>query len=216
MLTADYIDKYPTYGDWVLRNPEGNPYGTYAHYGWMTPLQKLCKTGDAYRVAIRQVVREICEHDIEGVYFDGPSAFGYTGICFCDACRKNFRKFSGMDLERLSSLAKLNGLPFDWNGNFPSDVDMRALSAWYAWANQLAKEDLLDFRKIIHRSDKFMLCHNANTWTGASLPLQYRIPDGFMVEASRETYDRLVTGMMGLRWHGHTRKWHKCIWAAMR
>lgn len=102
-----------------------------------------------------------------------------------------------MDLERLSSLAKLNGLPFDWNGNFPSDVDMTALSAWYAWANQLAKEDLLDFRKIIHGSDKFMLCHNANTWTGTSLPLQYRIPDGFMVEASREVYDRLVTGMMG-------------------
>jgi hypothetical protein len=197
MLTADYIDKYPKYGDWVLRNPEGKPYGTYGHYGWMTPLQRLCKTGDAYRLAIRQVVTELCEHDIEGVYFDAPSAFGYTGICFCDSCRKNFRKFSGMDLERLSSLGKLNGLPFDWNGNFPSDVDTGALIAWYAWADQLAKEDLLDFRKIIHGSGKFMLCHNANTWTGTSLPLQYRIPDGFMVEASREIYERLVTGMMG-------------------
>ena len=42
-----------------------------------------------------------------------------------------------------------------------------------------------------------MLCHNGSAWEGGSLPLQYRIPDGFMVEASREVYDRLMTGMMG-------------------
>ena len=32
---------------------------------------------------------------------------------------------------------------------------------------------------------------------GTALPLQYRIPDGFMVEASTQTYDRLMTGLMG-------------------
>jgi hypothetical protein len=197
MLTPDYVEKHPKYKDWVLRNPEGKAYGTYSHYGWMTPLQKFCKTGDAYRQGLRQVVREICEHDVDGVYFDAPSAFGYTGVCFCDSCRIGFKKFSGMDLDRLATLAKLNGLPFDWGGNFPDDVDMEALIAWYAWANQLAREDLLDFRKIAHDKNKFMLCHNANTWSGTSLPTQYRIPDGFMVEASREIHDRLATGMLG-------------------
>jgi len=42
-----------------------------------------------------------------------------------------------------------------------------------------------------------MLCHNGQAWTGTSLARQYRIPDGFMMESSREVYDRLVTGMMG-------------------
>ncbi len=102
-----------------------------------------------------------------------------------------------MDLDRLASMAKLNGLPFEWNGNLPADADMEALAAWYAWANQLTREDLLDFRKMIHGSGKFMMCHNAQAWTGTSLPAQYRIADGFMMESSREIYDRLVTGMMG-------------------
>ena len=197
MLTADYVDKHPHYNDWVLRKPDGKPYGTYVHFGWMAPLQRLCKTGDAYRSAIREVVIEVCQHDVDGVYFDAPSAFGYTGVCFCDSCRKNFRKFSGMDMDRLAGLAKLNGLPFDWGSNFPSDVDTQVLAAWYAWANQLTREDLLDFRKIIHGAGKFMLCHNSHSWTGTSLPFQYRIPDGFMVEASKEIYDRIMTGLKG-------------------
>src|SRR5579875_2409244 len=74
---------------------------------------------------------------------------------------------------------------------------MKPLIAWFRWAHELTKEDLLDFRRIIHGSGKFMLCHNAPAWRGIALPLQYRLPDGFMVEASRETYDRLMTGLMG-------------------
>jgi hypothetical protein len=197
-LTPDYVMKHPKYADWLLRGPDGEPYGTYGHIGWMT-LQRLCVTGDAYREAIRVVVRELCAHDIDGVYFDSPSAFGYTGICFCDSCRTNFKKFSGMSLERLSGFAKKytpDGLPFEWE-DIPADSDMSALVAWYTWANELTKEDLLEFRKIIHGSGKVMLCHNGATWIGTSLLRQYRLPDGFMVEASRETYDRLMTGMMG-------------------
>ncbi|MBZ5565585.1 MAG: hypothetical protein LAP13_24585, partial [Acidobacteriia bacterium] len=194
-MEVGWVDEHPEYADWILRDPEGRPYGTYWHIGWANR-QRLCVTGDAYRAGIRQIVRELCEHDTDGVYFDAPSGFGYTGVCFCDSCRKNFRKFSGQDLDRLAGLAKLNGLPFDW-GSLPADVDMKTLTAWYAWANQLTREDLLDFRKIIHGSGKFMLCHNAQAWVGTSLLTQYRVPDGFMVEASREVYDRLMTGMMG-------------------
>lgn len=195
-MKVGWVEEHPEYADWVLRNPEGKPYGTYGHLGWAT-LQRICVTGDAYRAGIRQVVRELCEHDIEGLYFDQPSPFGYSGVCFCDSCRRNFRKFSGMDLDRLAGMAKLNGLPFDWQEIDPGQVDRKVLIAWYAWANQLTREDMLDFRKMIHGSGKFMLCHGGSTWVGGSLPLQYRIPDGFMVEASTQTYDRLIAGLMG-------------------
>ncbi len=133
---------------------------------------------------------------MDGMYFDSPSEFSYTGICFCDNCRANFKKFSGMDMDRLRAFGNRPGLNPD-PASFPPDADMEALQAWYAWADQLVQEDLLDLRKIIHGSGKFMMCHNGATWHGNALPLQYRIPDGFMVEASREVHDRLMTGMKG-------------------
>ena len=195
MLTPDIVRKQPKYKDWLMQGPDGAPYGVYGHNGWMTPLPRLCVTGDVYREAVRGVVRELCQHDIEGIYFDAPSPFGYSGICFCSNCRSNFQKFSGLSLDRLADLAKLGGLPFEWD-TLPERVDMEALIAWYKWANDLTRQDFLEFRKIIHGSGKFMFCHDG-AWVGTSLALEYQIPDGFMVEASREIYDRLTTGMMG-------------------
>ncbi|HWA96583.1 MAG TPA: beta-galactosidase trimerization domain-containing protein [Terracidiphilus sp.] len=194
-MEVGWVDKHPEYADWVLRDPQGKPYGVYVHNG--DPVQRLCLTGDAYRRGIRQVVKELCAHDIDGVYFDAPSGFGYSGICFCETCRRNYRAFSGMDLGRLASLVKLNGLSFDVGSNLPPDTDMEALIAWFAWATYLVREDFLYFRELLHDSNKFMLCHNGDTWSGASLPLQYRIPDGFMVEASDDIPGRLMTGLMG-------------------
>jgi len=195
MLTPEIVEKQPKYNDWLMQGPDGAPYGVYGHNGWMTPLPRLCITGDVYRGAVREVVRELCQHDIEGIYFDAPSPFGYSGICFCSDCRSKFKKFSGLNLDRLADMAKLGGLPFEWD-SLPEQVDMEALIAWYKWANDLTKQDFLEFRKIIHSSGKFMFCHDG-AWVGTSLPLEYQIPDGFMVEASREIYDRLTTGMMG-------------------
>lgn len=195
MLTPEYVAKHPKYADWLLRDPSGKPYGKYGHNGWMTPLARVCVTGDAYREAIREVVRELAQHDTDGVYFDAPSPFGYSGICFCPNCRSNYKKFTGMNLDRLANLGKGVGLPFEWD-QIPEDVDMQALIGWYEWANDLTRQDLLAFRKILHDRGKIMLCHDG-AWVGTSLPLEYRIPDGFMVESSREVYDRLMTGMMG-------------------
>jgi hypothetical protein len=196
MLEPEFLRAHPQFNDWLLRDPDGNPYGLYSHYGWTTTPRMICLTGDVYRAAIRQVAREFCAHDMDGMYFDSPSEFTYTGICFCADCRKNFRKFTGMDMDRLRAFGSRPGLNSD-PASFPPDADMEALQAWYAWADQLVQEDLLDLRKIIHGSGKFMMCHNGATWHGNSLPLQYRIPDGFMVEASREVHDRLMTGMKG-------------------
>ena len=176
----------PKYAGWVLRDADGKPYGEDSGLGNAKEI-KVCATGDIYREAIRKVVRELCEHDIDGIYFDAPS--GYRDICFCETCRRNFRHFSGMDLERLRTVRDLEHLPIG--------VDMKVLSAWYDWANKLTGEDLGDFRKMIHGSGKFMLCHNGATWRPGALHSQYRFTDGFMVEHSEQLYQRLVRAMMG-------------------
>lgn len=196
MLEPEFLVTHPQFNDWLLRDPDGQPYGLYSHYGWTNAPRMICLTGDTYRSALRQVTREYCAHDIDGMYFDSPSEFTYTGICFCANCRGNFKKFTGIDMDRLRAFGSRPGLNSD-PASFPPDADLEALQAWYAWAQYLVRQDLLDFRRIIHGSGKFMMCHNQATWHGNALPLQYRIPDGFMVEASREVHDRLMTGMKG-------------------
>ena len=195
VMELELIRQHPEYADWILRDAEGKPYGVWSEMG-QEYSYRHCLTGDAYRQAMRQVVRELCARDTDGVYFDSPS--DYRGVCFCDSCRKNFKKYSGLELDRLRNVCDLERLP--------SDADMKALAAWYDWANQLTKEDLLDFRKIIHGSGKFMLCHNGAAWRPGSLARQYRIPDGFMVEYSDQTYERLLRGMMGASMARPTKK----------
>jgi len=185
----------PRFGVYVLRDADGKPYGRDPGYGNGEEI-KTCATGDPYRQMIRKLVAELCEHDTDGVYFDGPS--GYRGICFCDSCRVGFKKFSGMDLELLRNVRELE--------RPPHDTDMKALSAWYDWANKLTEEDLGDLRKIIHASGKFMLCHNGATWRPGSLHQQYRYSDGFMVEYSVEFYQRLARAMMGAAMARPTKK----------
>lgn len=179
-MKVGWVDNHPEYADWVLRGPDGKPYGTFESGDDTDLMQKPDATGDAYRQAIHQVVRELCNHDIDGVYFDAPGDFGYTDICYCPTCRRNFRAFSGMDIDRLQN---------------PDDMEARI--AWFRWFQELNRTDMLDFRKIIHGSGKFMFCHNGATWQGTAVRVQYRIPDGFMVEHSTQTYQRMMTGLMG-------------------
>jgi hypothetical protein len=195
-LDPDLLREQPRFQDWVLRDPEGKPYGLRDDFGRGT-FYYLCLTGDAYREGIRNVVREICAHETEGMYFDGPS--GYRAVCFCDACRVNFKRFSGLDLDRLRNVGIVQHGP-------PTDADMTAMGAWYDWVNKLTQEDLLDIRKIIHGSGKYMLCHNGGTWRPGALYQQYRVPDGFMVESSDQTYQRLLRAMMGASMARPTRK----------
>ncbi len=79
--------------------------------------------------------------------------------------------------------------------HLPDDTDMEALSVWYDWANQITQEDLVDLRRIIHGSGKFMLCHNGATWRPGSFHPQYRFSDGFMVEYSEQFYQRLLRAL---------------------
>lgn len=178
----------PRYARWILRDAEGKPYGRGTGYGNGEEMGS-CATGDAYRQMIRTVVRELCAHDIDGVYFDAPSEYRF--ICFCESCRKGYRQFSGMSLERLRNVRD--------PAHPPRDVDLKALGAWYDWANKLTAEDLLDFRKIIHGSGKFMLCNNGGTWWPGSLHTQYQYADGLMEEGGGRVqfYQGLHAALMG-------------------
>jgi len=178
----------PRYAAYVLRDANGKPYGRSGGYGNADEI-KPCATGDPYRQMLRKVVSELSEHDIDGAYFDSPSED--RGICFCDSCRSGFKIFSGMDLERLRNVRELE------LEDLPPDADMKALGAWYDWANKLTEEDLVDLRKILHGSGKFMLCSNVGTWMLGSFHWQYRYSDGFMVEYSDQFYQRLLRAMMG-------------------
>jgi len=193
-MDAQLVDD-PKHGVYALRDADGKPYGFDGGYGNRMVI-KTCATGDPYRQMIRELVQELCDHDIDGVYFDAPSA--YRAVCFCRSCRVGFKKFSGMDLERLRNVRVLEHLP--------EDVDISAMGAWYDWANKLTEEDLIDLRKIIHGSGKFMLCHNGSTWRPGSFHLQYRYSDGFMVEHSEQFYQRLFHALMGASMARPTKK----------
>jgi len=177
-LQASDLDKHPEYADWVMRGLDGKP-SVLDDLGWGASL-KADATGDAFRRAIHQTVIELCTYDIDGVYFDAPSGFSYTGICYCNTCRRKFKEYSGMDIDRLQNSA-----------------DREAQIAWYQWFGEMELADLLGFRKVLHGSGKFMLCHNGGTWHGQALREQYRIPDGFMVEHQVQVYRRLMAGLMG-------------------
>jgi hypothetical protein len=193
-LDADVIDD-PRYAPFVLRAVDGKPPKITTGYG-NGRMVVQCGTGDPYRQMARAQARELCEHDIDGVYYDAPS--GYRGVCFCDSCRAGFRKATGMDVNRLANVRDLDALP--------ADTDMEALGAWYEWANRIVEEDLVDLRAIMHRSGKFMLCHNGATWRPGAFHPQYRYADGFMVEYSEEFYQRLLRALMGAAMARPTRK----------
>ena len=101
-MEVGWADNHPEYADWVLRGPDGKPYGSFGNYGWVQ-IQNVCSTSEIFRQGMRQVLRELAAHDIDGVYFDGPSAFEYTGFCYCASCRRDFHAYTGMNLDRLQN-----------------------------------------------------------------------------------------------------------------
>jgi hypothetical protein len=186
-LPEGYLLDHPEMMAWVCLDPQGKPTQFESHYG-SAKRHKICRLGKTYRGAIRQVVRELCEHDVDGVYFDGPHIVEmYATVCFCEACQRLFHEKTRLDLFLLAAP--------EYGG--PRQQNLEALQAWVTLIQKTQEEDLLDFRQIIHGSGKFMLFHNGSTWDGKALPYQYRIPDGFMVEYSPQIYQRLTRGMMG-------------------
>lgn len=187
-MSTAFLHQHPEYLDWVQRGPDGKPVEDFDNLGWMMS-PKADATGDAYRQAIFKVIQEYCSYDIDGAYFDAPSGFSYTGVCYCETCRRKFKEYCGIDMDRLQNRQ-----------------DIVAQVAWYQWFDAMELTDLLEFRQLLHGHGKFMLCHNGGTWRPQALRQQYRIPDGFMVEHQVQVYRRLMAGMMGVAMARPTRK----------
>jgi hypothetical protein len=134
-MELSHADTHPRYAEWVRRDWDGAPWSSITHVGWAHRFI-VCSLCDSYRAAIRQVVKELSEHDISGIFVDGP----WLHTCFCDWCRRSYQKATGFDISRLRS-----------------GEDVEAGMAWRRWATRLAKEDFRDFRAILHGAGKFLL-----------------------------------------------------------
>lgn len=49
-----------------------------------------------YREWVFQILRDLCQYDIDGIFFDGPIFFEKT--CYCPACQRQFREKTGQEL----------------------------------------------------------------------------------------------------------------------
>jgi hypothetical protein len=57
-----------------------------------------------WRDWVFETVEDLCKYDIDGIFFDGPVVF--EGCCYCESCRKLFRKTYGKKLPLRTVAAK--------------------------------------------------------------------------------------------------------------
>ena len=193
----------PRYAPFVLRDVNGNPPKRTTGYG-NGQMVTMCGTGDPYRQMIRTQARELCEHDTDGIYFDAPS--GYRGVCFCDSCRVGFKKYSGMDPERLRNVLDLQDLP--------EDTDMKALSVWYDWANKITEEDLVDLRRSSMEAGSSCSATTAPPGgRGAFIP-STGTPTASWWSTARSSTSGCCGRSWVPPWRGPRRSWRRPTWGA--
>jgi len=92
---ADVFDAHP---EWIARNSQGQPV---RH--WVMPELYLTSfIGPYHWDYVPQIIREIHErYDVDGIFANRwNSAPPDEGICYCDYCRAEFRKFAGGEIPR--------------------------------------------------------------------------------------------------------------------
>ncbi len=87
--TREFYDAHP---DWFSRQKDGSPYIVQGRY-------KSCLNSAYYKEYIPEVLKEI----IELYHPDGFTDNSWTGlkrneICYCDNCKREFKKFNNSDL----------------------------------------------------------------------------------------------------------------------
>ncbi len=56
-----------------------------------------------YREWVFQILRDLCEYDIDGIFYDGPIFF--PNSCYCETCRQLYREKTGRVLPKKSEMA---------------------------------------------------------------------------------------------------------------
>ena len=91
---AAHQDVYEAHPDWIAVDAEGNKRRHWADKDfWVT-----CALGPYNFEFMTAVTEEIVRmYGVDGVFSNRWSG---SGMCYCEHCRENFRKFSGMELPR--------------------------------------------------------------------------------------------------------------------
>ena len=94
---AAHQDVYDAHPDWIAVDAEGTKRRHWADPDlWVT-----CALGPYNFEFMTEVTREIVrEYKVDGIF---SNRWAGSGMCYCEHCRENFRKFSGMDLPRTTN-----------------------------------------------------------------------------------------------------------------
>jgi len=107
---AVHQDVYDAHPDWIAVEADGKK-----RRHWASPdLWVTCALGPYNFDFMTQVTREIVEmYKVDAVF---SNRWAGSGMCYCEHCRENFHKASGMDLPRTTN---------------PHDPARRAYTAWH-------------------------------------------------------------------------------------
>lgn len=135
-------DEYP---DWLVRDASGQVKPR------QDGVQVCCQVGP-YRRYLCAYLEELAKnYAIGGVWFDGLGA----RLCYCDACRRQFRETTGLDLpgqRDQPSWKAIESLQGDW-GSLPADVrrDWPVWVQWIEFRNRQTRQIVQDYADAIHR-----------------------------------------------------------------
>lgn len=194
--------------EWLQRDLAGKPR-TYHHIRLKgsAVLYRICGRGP-YRQVIPQIVREVVEcYDVDGVYFDAPSA--YYQPCYCPHCARSFEAYSGMGLPRIDRLDAL-----DWDDPW--------IRAYFAWSHDMDVELLDQLAQIIRQTRGVPVLGHGSAVLHTPFKLAHRrlvsYVEGTLFESGTSFLDRLLrvqltlsTGRVIWAYTGSF-NWHPRLW----
>jgi hypothetical protein len=94
---AAHQDVYDAHPDWIAVDAEGRK-----RRHWADPeLWVTCALGPYNFEFMTDVTREVMRlYDVDSIF---SNRWAGSGMCYCEHCQENFRKFSGMDLPRTTN-----------------------------------------------------------------------------------------------------------------
>lgn len=98
--------------EWLQKDRNGDFIGAYgSHY--------LACLNSSWSEYSKRRIKELCRHDVDGIFLDGPF-FAVNG-CFCDSCLERYKKATGKDF-RSASFAEFLRYRVDWLTDFVKDL----------------------------------------------------------------------------------------------
>ena len=108
----------------------------------------------SYRQAFYEVVKIIMSHyDVDGIYFDAWLPFYFFGgremVCYCDGCKKGFRKTSGKEL------------PYRKNSEYTSQ-ELKTINRYRKWYREELFKVFTETKRIVKSYKDIPLIYNIN------------------------------------------------------